>query len=116
MKFQHLSIYVKDLEESIDFYETIVGLRVLRRFEQGPAKLAFLTYKLGDTEIELIEFPEREFSGRGFFLCFKCHELEEMRDLAIARGWNPSEIQTPGNGDYFYVSDPNGVTVQLRDL
>lgn len=116
MKFQHLSIYVKSREESIDFYETMVGLRVIRQFEHGPAKLAFMVNKLGETEIELIEFPGREFTGRGFFLCFKCNNLEEMRSLAESRGWNPSEIQSPGNGDYFYVSDPNGVTVQLRDL
>ena len=53
MKFCWSTLYVKNMEESLMFYEEIVGLKVNKRFQAGPAmEIVFLGD--GETQIELI--------------------------------------------------------------
>ena len=57
----------------------------------------------------------QKFEGKGMFICFETDKLDEMHKLAIDKGLNPSPIQYPEDKtSYFYVYDPNGVSVQLR--
>jgi lactoylglutathione lyase len=116
MKIKHITIRVKDLEESIRFYEIVTELKVARRFKSGPAELAFMANNEGDTEVELLHIPEGQtFEGKGMFICFETSKLDEMHEVAKSHGLNPSDIQVPGDGTrYFYVYDPNGVSIQLR--
>ncbi|MGI6154203.1 MAG: VOC family protein [Christensenellaceae bacterium] len=118
MHIKHLALTVKDLGQSIDFYETIAGLKAVRRSKSGPAELAFMTNGDGETEIELIQFPGRDtFEGKGMFICFAANNLDEMHSLAEEKGLKPSPVQEPGDGTrYFYVYDPDGVSVQLRSF
>lgn len=116
MHIKHFTIMVKDFEKSIEFYETMTGLQIARRFKEGEAELAFLTNEEGATEIELVYTKEgQKFEGKGMFICFETDKLEELHDLAMNKGLNPSDIRNPGNDtSYFYVYDPNGVSVQFR--
>lgn len=116
MHIKHVALKVNNLEESIGFYETMTGLTVARRSKAEPGEIAFLTNGNGETEIELIYMPEGvRFEGKGMFICFETNELEEMHKVAVDKGLNPSPIQDPGDQTrYFYVYDPNGVSVQLR--
>ena len=116
MHLKHIAINVNDMEESIKFYETITELTVDRRFKAEPGEVAFLTTGIGGTEIELIYMPQGvRFEGKGMFICFETDKLDEMHKLAIDKGLKPSSIQEPGDETrYFYVYDPNGVSIQLR--
>ena len=116
MHFKHIAIRVKSLEQSIGFYEKMAGLTVARRIKADPAELAFLSNGDGATEIELVCIPDSPtFEGKGLFLCFQTDRLEEMHHIAEDQKFNPSPIQDPGDGTkYFYVYDPDGVSVQLR--
>jgi len=116
MHMKHVTLMVKNLEKSIEFYEVMTGLTISRRFHAGPGELAFLTNGNGETEIELVCMPQgQKFEGKGMFICFETDKLEEMHKLARDRGLNPSEIQDPGDQTrYFYMYDPDGVSVQLR--
>lgn len=116
MHIKHITLRVKHLEESVAFYETLTELTVARRFKAEPAELVFLTNGEGETEIELIHVPEGQtFEGKGMFICFSTDKLDEMHRLAQGRGYQPSPIQDPGDGTrYFYVYDPDGVSIQLR--
>ena len=112
----HVALMVDNLEESLEFYETITELTVDRRFKAGSGEVAFLTNGDGATEIELICMPEcQKFEGKGIFICFKTDKLDEMHKLVQDKGFKPSPIQHPDDQTrYFYVYDPNGVSVQLR--
>lgn len=116
MHIKHIALNVNNLEESIEFYEMMTELSVDRRFKAGPGEVAFLTNNSGATEIELIYMPEAfKFQGKGMFICFQTDKLDEMHKLAVDKGLNPSAIQEPGDETrYFYVYDPNGVSIQLR--
>lgn len=116
MHIRQLTIMVKNLEESIEFYETIAELKVSRRFKEGPGELAFLTNGGGETEIELVYMPQaQKFEGKGFSICFVTHKLDEMHELLQNKGLAPSDIRNPdAQSRYFYVYDPNGVSIQIR--
>lgn len=116
MHIKHVAIRVNNMDESIEFYETITELTVSRRLKSDPGEVAFLTNGNGETEIELIYMPQGvRFEGKGIFICFETDKLDEMHQLALDKGLNPSAVQEPGDQTrYFYVYDPNGVSVQLR--
>jgi lactoylglutathione lyase len=116
MHIKHITLRVKDLEKSIRFYKTITELKVMRRFKAEPAELAFLSNGEGETQVELVCIPQGEiFTGKGMFICFETDKLEEKHQLAMDENLNPSPIQDPGDQtSYFYVYDPDGVSVQLR--
>jgi lactoylglutathione lyase len=118
MHMKHVTLRVKNLEQSIHFYETITELKVSRRFNADTAELAFLTNGEGETEIELLYMPQGQtFEGKGMFICFATDKLDEMHKLAVNQELSPSPIQDPGDGTrYFYVYDPDGVSVQLRSF
>lgn len=118
MHIKHIAIRVNDLEKSIHFYETLTQLSLVRRFKADPGEVAFLSHGEDETEIELIYMPEgQNFEGKGLFLCFETDQLEKNHQLALSLNINPSPIQNPGDGtQYFYVYDPNGVSVQLRSF
>ena len=54
MHIKHVTFMVRNIEKSIEFYETMTGLKISRRFTAGSAELAFLTNGSGETEIELV--------------------------------------------------------------
>lgn len=116
MHMKHVTLRVKDLEKSITFYETMTGLTVTRRFRSEPAELAFLSNGQGETEVELLHIPQGQtFEGKGMFICFETDKLDAMHRVAQEQGLNPSPIQEPGDQTrYFYVYDPDGVSIQLR--
>lgn len=116
MHFEQLTLMVRNLEESIKFYETITELTISRRFQAGPGEIAFLTNGKGETEIELVCMPETvKFEGKGLFICFTTDKLDAMHELVKAKGLTPSDIREPdANNRYFYIYDPDGVSVQLK--
>lgn len=118
MFFKQFTIMVRNLEKSIAFYETFAELTVIRRFQSGPAELAFLANKEGETEIELVYAPQMQaFEGKGFFICFLTDRLDEVHKLALSQGLNASDIRTPdAENRYFYVYDPDGVSVQFKQI
>ena len=115
MHLQHITFRVKNLDESIDFYKTITELTVSRQSKVESGEIAFLTNDSGETEIELVcLLQDQRFEGKGMFLCFMTDKLDAMHKLALEKGFNPSPIRSPDpQTRYFYVYDPNGVSVQL---
>ncbi len=116
MHLQHITFMVRDIEKSINFYEEMAELKLARRFQAGPTEVAFMTDTDGATEVEFVCRPEgQKFEGKGMFICFKTDKLDEKHQLALDKGLNPSAIQNPDPDTfYFYVYDPDGVSVQLR--
>ena len=59
MKFCWTTINVTSMEESLAFYQEIVGLPLMRRFPAGPGmEIAFLGD--GETQVELIASASTE--------------------------------------------------------
>lgn len=118
MKFHHISLRVRDFEKSMHFYQTLLGLSVAKAFQpDADSNVAYLQNGEGETQIELIALPVGDkFEGKGFFLCFSTDDLESAHARAVEGGFGPSDIRQPEpTAKYFYVYDPDGVSVQLRE-
>lgn len=117
MKFHHISLRVSDFEKSLRFYTTLAGLTVAKQFSANGGNVAYLHNAEGETEVELIAMPQgQNFEGKGMFLCFAAEDLEAVHALAVTEGMNPSDIRCPEpTAKYFYVYDPDGVSVQFRE-
>ena len=117
MKFHHISLRVRDFEASLNFYTTLTKLQIAKQFFANGGNVAYLQNAAGETEIELIAMPEgQNFEGKGMFLCFATDDLESAHAYAVEAGLNPSPIRNPEpTAKYFYVYDPDGVSVQLRE-
>lgn len=117
MTFHHISLRVRDFQKSMAFYTGLAGLKVVKSFEAGGGQVAYLANGEGETQIELIAMPNGDnFQGKGMFLCFAAADLEAVHGAAVSGGWDPSEIRQPEPAaKYFYVYDPDGVSVQFRE-
>lgn len=117
MKIHHLSLRVRDFEKSVQFYTTLTGLAVVKAFSANGGNVAYLQNGEGETQLELIAMPDTQnFEGKGLFLCFATDDLEAAHEKVTAAGMNPSPIRNPEpTAKYFYVYDPDGLSVQLRE-
>ena len=104
------------MDESIKFYEDIVGLSIVRRSgsPQG-TELCFM----GDGEplIELVCAPGRKAPGNieGISLGFECKSLDGMMELIAEKGLKVERgpFQPNPRIKFFFVKDPSGVSIQV---
>jgi len=118
MKFLWTSIFVKNLDESLKFYQEIVELKLIDRFNAGPdIEIAFLGD--GETKIELIcsEKLKNMNAGNAISLGFKVDSLEEKLNFVKEKGIEikTGPVQPNPNIKYFIILDPNGVKIQLAE-
>lgn len=115
MDFVHVTLLVKNLEESLQFYQKVIGLPIKRRFSPTPGlEIVFLGN--GQTEIELIcdQTQANIDCGQAISLGFAVQSLEETANLMKEVGMEISQIFSPSpQVKFFYVSDPNGLRIQL---
>lgn len=126
-KVDHIGVAVNNLEESVKFYEEILGLKLhgIETVEEQKVKVAFLP--IGDTEIELLEAttpdsPIAKFienKGQGVqHIAFRVDDLEkaleEMKKLGIRL---IDEKPRYGAGGariaFLHPKSTNGVLVEL---
>jgi len=118
MKFLWTTIYVKNLEESIDFYSNLLGLQVVKRFPAGPGiEIAFMGNGNDDeTLLELLAdsnhntFNYSELVSIGFAVDSIDKMLETVKRENIPVHTGPFE--TPGS-KFFFIKDPSGFNVQF---
>ena len=115
MKFCHVTISVKNLEESLKFYRDLLSLPVNRRFSTGAnSEIAFLG--IGETEVELIcSGDKKDISvGQDISIGFEVPSIENMMGFLQQNGFSASEVSQPNpSTKFFFVNDPDGVRVQF---
>lgn len=118
MSYLWTTIKVKDLKESIEFYQQIVGLKLQRRFEAGPEReIAFLAAAAGETEVELIADQGKENIdiGQDISLGFEIDSVTGKMKFLKEQGVEIESGPIAPNPEieFFYVLDPNGVKIQF---
>ncbi|HKA50407.1 MAG TPA: methylmalonyl-CoA epimerase [Candidatus Dormibacteraeota bacterium] len=66
-RISHLGLAVKDLDEAIKLYEEVFGLQIAHRWIAEADRMEAATFRIGDTEIELMQ-PLEEDSPVGRFI------------------------------------------------
>ena len=118
MSYLWTTIKVKNLKESIDFYQEIVGLEVQRRFEAGPEReIVFLAAAPGETEVELIADQGKDSIdvGGDISIGFEIDSVAEKIRFLKEKGVEVESGPVAPNPEieFFYVLDPNGVKIQF---
>ncbi|QAT42354.1 VOC family protein [Aminipila luticellarii] len=117
MRFCWSTLNVKNLDESITFYQEILGLEMSRRVSGGPnTEIAFLG-EAGQTEIELICDGDNQSVNVGpdiswgFEVDSLDKALEKVKEKGIKVESGP--IQPNPHVKFFFIKDPNGMRIQL---
>ena len=116
MKFCWSTLRVKNMEESLKFYEEIVGLKIDKRFKAGPnMEIAFLGD--GETKVELIcDESNNDISlGKDISWGFEVECVDEMINFVKEKGIaiESGPFQPNPHVKFFYVMDPNGLKIQF---
>lgn len=116
MSFCWTTIEVRDMEESLEFYQQLVGLELNERFFAGETmELAFLGD--GQTQVELIADDEAEdikYSDH-ISLGFKVESLDEKLKEIEEKGLeiHSGPFQPNPSIRFFFMLDPNGLKIQF---
>lgn len=129
LKLDHIGIAVKDLEESLKFYQDILGLKCegTEVVEEQKVKVAFLP--IGDTEVELLESTDAEGpvakfiekKGEGIqHLAFRVENIEEAIEEMKQKGVKMiDEKPRYGAGGariaFCHPKSTNGILVELSE-
>lgn len=109
-----VSLHVKHLQGSISFYEKYIGIKVVRDLRKFGAQIVFMAADENDeTRLELIQSDE-SYQGSGISVCFLSDHFEEQREYYVREGLIVTDIISPAPGvRFFFVTDPNGLQVQI---
>jgi lactoylglutathione lyase len=115
MSFVHTTFMVKNMGESLQFYQDIVGLEISRRFSTGTGEIVFLGS--GETKVELIYNDGLKDIGytENISLGFSVNSLDEKMKFVQEKGIkiHSGPIQAGPGTRFFYVLDPNGLKIQF---
>jgi len=123
MRFAHTMIRVKNLEDSINFYTNILGMKVLNTSENSEYKytLAFLGY--GDindsTALELTyNWGDNKYDHGNAFghLCMAVDDVYETCEIIVAKGGvvtRPAGPVKGGTSIIAFIKDPDGYQIEL---
>lgn len=115
MKMAHITIMTVHLDESVEFYQSVVGLTIERDGRNNPDhRIVFLSNAAGETCVELVDNPAEAYSGAGISIGFEVEDAKEYREKLADCGYAVGEMISPNpSARFFFVNDPNGVAVQF---
>ena len=118
-KFLHTRMRVNDLEATLDFYQRVFGLEVIRRHESPRgSQLAFLAVPNSEEEIEITYYP-----GSGpvnvqedlMHLAFEVESMEEfkMHLDSIGEKLSDGPTQSSSGSVFAFVDAPEGYEIEV---
>ncbi len=117
MRFLHTMIRVLDLDKSLDFFVTKLGLTETRRYEvpEGKFTLIFLVAAAGEPEIELTynwDQEEAYSEGRNFgHLAFSVKNIYEYCQNLQNQGIVIN--RPPRDGKMAFVRSPDNISIEI---
>ena len=116
MGFCWCTITVDNMDDSLKFYQEIVGLSINRRFTAGAGvEISFLGE--GETKVELVCNPNYKAKGKaeGISLGFEVKSVDEMIKFINEKGIEVESgpFQPNPHIKFFHIKDPDGVSIQF---
>ena len=117
MKYLHTMVRVSDLEESLDFWCTKLGLVELGRFDNEPGRFTLVFLAAPGDESAQIELthnwdPEALQAGRNFgHVAYRVSDIyatcQHLMDAGVVLN------RPPRDGRMAFVRSPDGISVEL---
>lgn len=115
MKFAHATILVKNMEDSLKFYQEVIGLPIARKIETPTMDIVFLGE--GETLVELIyDKTVSEISfGEEITLGFEVSSLDETMEMINEKNIpvHSGPVQLGPTTRALFILDPNGLRIQF---
>lgn len=116
MKYVHAMIRIRDPQKSLHFYQTLLGLKLLRRkdSDNGRFTLYYLASEEGEPEIELTHnWDEQDYTNGNAFghLAFRVDDIHATCQRLADGG--VTILRPPRDGYMAFVKDPSGVSIEL---
>jgi len=121
-KFTYTGIRVKDLEQSVQFYTQLLGMKETGRskIEASNGWAVSLTTHEGGPILELnfyesaSPYATEYVAGEGMdHLAFQVEDLDKALTEARAAGYPVALEMKSGGSRWAYVKDPNGIFIEL---
>ena len=109
--FNHVSVFVPDVQKSVAFYQEVFGLPILTRQEPG------INLNCGAGFLGIYPLPANATASRIDHLCLGLEnfDAEAVLKQLTERGVKGS-IRLRGETKELYFTDPDGIRVQLQDV
>jgi len=118
-KLLHTRMRVSDLDQTIQFYTTVLGLEVIeRKTSPRGSRLAFLKVPNSDELIELTSFPPSgpvTVQEDLVHLAFQVESLDEAIASLNAKGVTITDgpTQTSSGSRFIFIDAPDGYEIEL---
>ena len=109
--FNHVSVFVPDVQKSVAFYQDLFGLPILTRQDPG------INLNCGAGFLGIYPLPANAPASRIDHLCLGIENfdadavLKQLTDRAVK-----ANIRMRGDTKELYFTDPDGIRVQLQDV
>ncbi|MBN3802063.1 lactoylglutathione lyase [Paraburkholderia sp. Ac-20336] len=124
-KLIHTMIRVRDLERSLAFYETVLGMTPSHRLDFDDFSLVYLRNGEADAEIELTwnkgrETPYTHGDGYGH-VAVVVDDTHAERERLLGLGFAPKDLREFKNdagellARYFFIEDPDGYKIEVLE-
>ena len=123
MRILHTMLRVNDLKESIDFYENIFGMKLLRKkdYPEGKFSLAFMGYgdEMSNSVIELThnwDTDKYEHGGAFGHIAIQVEDIYKFCKEIKGKNVNVIREAGPMMGSKLllaFIEDPNGYKIEL---
>jgi lactoylglutathione lyase len=118
-KLLHTRMRVSDLDQTIRFYTTVLGLEVIeRKTSPRGSQLAFLKVPNSDELIELTSFPPSgpvKVQEDLVHLAFQVENMDDTIASLTARGVTITDgpTQTSSGSRFIFIDAPDGYEIEL---
>ncbi len=123
MQLHHVAITVKDLNESVQFYQDLFGFKQVQSFERRDLNGKAVFIEMNGFKIELWEFAQSvenkdnlgDIKVRGLrHIAFEVKDLDTVLFELKQKGAKTTEPQLGASGHrYSFLSDPNGIALDM---
>ncbi len=111
----HVGIYVKDLERSLNFYSELFGFPEHSKVNIGTTKIAFLD--MGGSLLEIVQRaePPEAPSGSWSHLAYTTDDFDGMVSRLNEKGLELREMTLGDGSRIVFFKDPDGHDVEIDE-
>lgn len=116
VRLNHIGIYVKDLERSLNFYKETLGLHESYRFSIGEAKIAVIN--VSGSLLELIQrpgAPAKPPEGSRIHIAFHVRDFKLLEKGLEERGIQLRKAARDDGSSIAFFKDPDGHDIEIME-
>lgn len=114
MQINHISINVKNLDKSVEFYSDTLGLEIVDRFDHEDMSIVFMKGN-GEGVIELVYHKQSESSSRLQHIGFVVEDIEREYKSISTKGFKFTKppYESRSGVKIAFLCDPDGIELEL---